>query len=424
MEMTPSTLRNICKETKLYKTPSLNDKLYLHFKGFQSIAHLEPYTGLKALFLEGNAFESLEGLPPLSELKCLYVQQNILDSLTGLEVLPALDTLNISNNRLCNLENISSATSLQTLVCTYNKLKTGESIAELRHCSSLQTLDLQHNELDDPDVLDLFKELPDLRCLYLSGNPLVSKIKNYRKTVVASLSKLTYLDDRPIFEVERRCAEAWVKGGLEAERAERVKCKQEDMERERRNFEAMQVIRREGFRKRRAALGLPPGDTDPYFDTMDDSEWQPEEEPEELIAARSKLNSASLTQQENEPAGTRPVSSSPSTAEQPLQSVSAASGNIQQEDVPVSTKAGGQPASSRPGADAEKLTASETTAANMNPDAHSEQEAETINTNGLKLFATAGHEVTSFVANEDEDDSNFHDNRQQTVSTTPYDELD
>ncbi len=71
MEMTPSTLRDICKETKLYKTPSLNDKLYLHFKGFQSVANLEPYTGLKALFLEGNALESLEGLPPLSELKCL-----------------------------------------------------------------------------------------------------------------------------------------------------------------------------------------------------------------------------------------------------------------------------------------------------------------------------------------------------------------
>lgn len=32
-----------------------------------------------------------------------------------------------------------------------------------------------------------------------------------------------------------------VRGGLEAERAERVKCKQEDMEREHRNFEAMQV---------------------------------------------------------------------------------------------------------------------------------------------------------------------------------------
>ena len=71
MEMTPGTLRNICKETKLYKTPSLNDKLYLHFKGFQQIANLEPHTGLKALFLEGNALESLEGIPALPELKCL-----------------------------------------------------------------------------------------------------------------------------------------------------------------------------------------------------------------------------------------------------------------------------------------------------------------------------------------------------------------
>ena len=32
-----------------------------------------------------------------------------------------------------------------------------------------------------------------------------------------------------------------MKGGLDAERAERVRCKQEDMERDRRNFEAMQV---------------------------------------------------------------------------------------------------------------------------------------------------------------------------------------
>ncbi len=31
------------------------------------------------------------------------------------------------------------------------------------------------------------------------------------------------------------------KGGLDAERAERIKCKQEDMDRDQRNFEAMQV---------------------------------------------------------------------------------------------------------------------------------------------------------------------------------------
>ena len=69
--MSKATLVALCKEHGLYKTPSLNDKLYLNFKGFSRIENLEEYTALKALFLEGNALESLEGLPALPELKCL-----------------------------------------------------------------------------------------------------------------------------------------------------------------------------------------------------------------------------------------------------------------------------------------------------------------------------------------------------------------
>lgn len=52
-------------------------------------------------------------------------------------------------------------------------------------------------------------QLPELRCLYLKGNPVVSAIPQYRRTLVAALPGLTYLDDRPVFPIERRCAEAW-----------------------------------------------------------------------------------------------------------------------------------------------------------------------------------------------------------------------
>lgn len=69
--MTKQALLDICKQNQLYRTPSLNDKLYCNFKGFTNIACLEDYVNLKALFLEGNVLESLEGLPPLKELKCL-----------------------------------------------------------------------------------------------------------------------------------------------------------------------------------------------------------------------------------------------------------------------------------------------------------------------------------------------------------------
>jgi dynein assembly factor 1, axonemal len=50
---------------------------------------------------------------------------------------------------------------------------------------------------------------------------MVKKVKSYRKNTIADLPHLRYLDDRPVFEDDRRTSEAFSKGGLDAERAER-----------------------------------------------------------------------------------------------------------------------------------------------------------------------------------------------------------
>ena len=73
-------------------------------------------------------------------------------------------------------------------------------------------------------VLDTLKRLPELRCLYLRGNPVVSAIPQYRRTLIAALPGLTYLDDRPVFPTERRCAEAWCAHPFVAERSGKAKC--------------------------------------------------------------------------------------------------------------------------------------------------------------------------------------------------------
>lgn len=129
--------------------------------------------------------------------------------ISHLEGLENLDTLNISSNIIRKLENLACCPLLSTLICTNNKLDNIESIKHLAECKNIHTLDLQNNNISDPAILDVLKQIPNLKCLYLKGNPVVSNIKNYRKVLVSTLTELSYLDDRPVFDNERRTVEAW-----------------------------------------------------------------------------------------------------------------------------------------------------------------------------------------------------------------------
>ena len=225
--MTPASLRKVCVENDGYAhAPELNDVLHLHRKGIAEIENLEPYVGLKTIYLESNSVDTLEGLLHLSLLRCLYMAKNALNNVEGAVRLKALVTLDISENHVDSLEGLRGHRTLATLVAAGNRLADVDAVDALRDCPRLTSLDLSDNKLRDVSVV-AFLTSEDaglanrLALLKFRGNPAVGETKSYRKTVVARMRALNYLDDAPVFPKDRRLAEAWARGGVEEERAER-----------------------------------------------------------------------------------------------------------------------------------------------------------------------------------------------------------
>jgi hypothetical protein len=114
--------------------------------------------------------------------------------------------------------------TLQTLNVSKNLLTTADSIHELSCCVSLETLDLSNNFLQGEDVLDSIAEVPSILSFKLAGNPVMSA-PQLRKRMICRIPRLVYLD-RPIFEIDRLAAEAWGRGGLDAENDARERYKE------------------------------------------------------------------------------------------------------------------------------------------------------------------------------------------------------
>ena len=75
---------------RYYRTPELNEKLFLHYKGFSYIKNMELFTNLKCLYFEDNGCRSLKGLEHNTELRSLFIQENIIETIEGLDTLREL----------------------------------------------------------------------------------------------------------------------------------------------------------------------------------------------------------------------------------------------------------------------------------------------------------------------------------------------
>lgn len=166
----------------------------------------------------------------------MYISNKLL---SYIYIQVSLRILDVSQNRLTKLDNIGCLPCLETLNASKNLLENSESIQELALCSNLMTLDLSNNVLnsENDDILDVISSTPKLISFNLTGNPIM-KTPQLRKKFICKMPKLTYLD-RPIFAPERFAAEAWGKGGRDAEvnaRSEYQKIQKEKAEQETRDF--------------------------------------------------------------------------------------------------------------------------------------------------------------------------------------------
>ena len=116
---------------------------------------------LHSLDLSSNLFSQIpDCLASLTALRALNLSNCMIDSLHSLtrNPLPAITALNLRQNRLI-------------------------SIAGIERLYSLERLDLRDNRLTDPTELARLTGLPEIREIWISGNPFVKTHSGYRVTI-------------------------------------------------------------------------------------------------------------------------------------------------------------------------------------------------------------------------------------------------
>ncbi|CDI87227.1 leucine rich repeat protein, putative [Eimeria praecox] len=246
--------------------------LFLAQNGLTCIENLESCPDLVILDLSENSISRIQGLEKLKRLSSFKIARNKLTSLSDILALrecPSLTNVDISYNclslhdetGLADAPDPHEGSSLAPTTATLSIRTESKGTLEERHqldkastsqpipnechvnaespkqnedcadsaiASALplchaatamgeQSANSRQHAQESRGFVECFNSLPGLATLYLLGNPVTKQITQYRRTLIANLPALRYLDDRPVKEEDREAALAWFRGGWEEE---------------------------------------------------------------------------------------------------------------------------------------------------------------------------------------------------------------
>lgn len=122
---------------------------------------------LKEIKIDNNQITKLENIHDIPLLNTIDAYKNLITDV-DLKNLPALTNLDLSYNKLesKNIAQITPLTSLESLQVQHNNIESIEGIDAL---NNLKTLKIESNQISDVSIL---KNMPNLTSVTLGNNPL------------------------------------------------------------------------------------------------------------------------------------------------------------------------------------------------------------------------------------------------------------
>lgn len=151
-------------------------ELWLGKNKISKLEGLDTLVNLKSLSIQSNRIVTLEGLDRLHALEELYISHNGLTRIgTGLAANKRLKILDIASNQIEDLGGIEGLTNLEELWANNNKIS-------LNSFNSIS-----------PEISKL--SMPNLKTIYLEGNPLQSDMGvNYRRKIALACPQVLQID--------------------------------------------------------------------------------------------------------------------------------------------------------------------------------------------------------------------------------------